>query len=69
MSLMVQETAQLLELLPESELKTINDLVKMLVRSWDPDFTKVTNEEKKRIEIADKEMSSGIYFSEEEVWS
>ena len=55
--------------LPESELKTINDLVKMLVRSWDPDFTKVTNEEKKRIEIADKEMSSGIYFSEEEVWS
>lgn len=35
---------------------------------WDPDFTKVTEEEKHRIDIADKEMRSGIYFSEVDVW-
>lgn len=39
MNAMAQETASLLEFLPEKELKTINELVKMLVRAWDPDFT------------------------------
>lgn len=58
----------MLEMLPESELKTVNDLVKLLVRSWDPDFTKVTSEEKKRLDIADAEMSRGVFFTEAEVW-
>ena len=59
---------QLLEMLPENELKTVNDLVKLLVRSWDPEFTKVTNEEKKRLDDADAEMSRGEFFTEAEVW-
>lgn len=69
MNTMAQETASLLELLPEKELKTVNELVKMLVRAWDPDFTKVTVEERKRIDEADKEMKAGIYFSDEDVWN
>lgn len=69
MNAMAQETARLLELLPEQELKTVNDLVKMLVRAWDPDFTKVTMEERQRIDAADKEMKAGIFYSEEDVWN
>ena len=69
MNTMVKETMQMLEMLPENEVKTVNDLVKLLVRSWDPDFTKVTADEKKRIDCADEEMSKGIYFTEAEVWS
>lgn len=36
---------------------------------WDSDFTKVTEEEKIRIDTATQEMENGIYFSEEEVWN
>lgn len=45
-----------------------NDLVKLLVLAWDPDFTKVTEEERSRMEIADEEMRKGIFFSEADVW-
>lgn len=36
---------------------------------WDPDFTRVTDEEKRRIDTAIEEMKNGIYFSEDEVWN
>ena len=36
--------------------------------AWDPDFTKVTPEEKKRLEEIEAEMEAGIYFTEEEVF-
>ena len=67
-SAMVKETAQMLEMLPENQVKTVNDLVKLLVLAWDPDFTKVTEEERSRMEIADEEMRKGIFFSEADVW-
>lgn len=69
MRAMVKETVQMLEMLPENEVKTINDLVKLLVRSWDPDFTKVTEEERARMDVADAELKNGIYFTEDEVWN
>ena len=69
MRAIVKETVQMLEMLPENEVKTINDLVKLLVRSWDSDLTKVTEEERARIDVADAELKNGIYFTEEEVWN
>lgn len=36
---------------------------------WDPDFTKVTKDEAHAIEIADKEMQNGIYYTEDEIWN
>lgn len=69
MRAIVKETVQMLEMLPENEVKTINDLVKLLVRSWDLDFTKVTEEERARMDVADAELKSGIYFTEDEVWN
>ena len=62
------QTAKLINLLPEDELALVNELVKKLLLAWDPDFTKVTPEEKERIDRADKEMQNGEYFTDEEVW-
>lgn len=61
-----KETIDLLELLPQDEQVLINDLVKKLVRAWDPDFTKVTEIEKSNIESALKDNET---FSHDEVWN
>ena len=36
--------------------------------SWDPDFVKLTSEEKERVDRSDAEMKAGIYYTEDEVW-
>lgn len=48
--------------------RIIYALVCKVIKAWDPDFTKVTAEEKKRIEEIDAEIKKGIYFKEEEVF-
>lgn len=47
----------------------IDLIIKRLVLAWDPDYTKLTAAEKRSLEIADKEMKNGEYFTKEEVWS
>ena len=64
-----KQTIEMLQYLPDEELKTINSLVKMLIRAWDPDFTKVTEEEGKRIEEAENQIESGEYYTDEDVWN
>lgn len=44
-------------------------MVQILVRAWDPDFTKTTSSEKKAIDSSAAEMQNGIYFNEEDVWN
>ena len=63
-----QQTIELIEMLPEKELSTINELLKLLVRTWDSDYTKVTPTEKKMLDASVKEMEQGIFFTEKEVW-
>lgn len=69
MSILTSQTIDLVKMLPEEELVTVNALLKLLVRTWDEDFTKVTPSEKTKLDKIDKEMEEGIYFSEEEVFS
>lgn len=49
--------------------KETNQFEDGLEKAWDPDFTKATKEEKKRIDNAVQEMKNGKYFSEADVWS
>ncbi|MBR4911124.1 MAG: hypothetical protein IKZ47_07400 [Clostridia bacterium] len=63
MSGITAEAARLMEALPESDKVFAYEFIKKLVLAWDPDFTKVTDEEAKRIEAAEK---SG-YIDEENV--
>ena len=70
MSVMVQKTANLLDMLPENDQTLAYELIKKLVLAWDPDFTKLTAEERKRLEIAEMEIENGETVSHEDIdWS
>ena len=62
MTQVVQESVRMLEMLPESEQELASQLIKRLVLAWDPDFTKLTLEERERLEAAEKRMDSGEYI-------
>lgn len=63
------QTAELLDILPDEDVRMVNALIKKLIIAWDPDFTKVTAKEKELLEKADAEMKRGEYISEEDFWS
>ncbi len=53
----------------EKDLKNLpkDELAKKLILAWDPDFTKVTLEERKRMEQAEKELANGEYITHEQL--
>ena len=53
MSGIVLEAARLIDALPEADKVFAYEFIKKLVLAWDPDFTKVTAEEAKKIEDAE----------------
>lgn len=53
------------EMLPEQEQELAYETVKRFVLAWDPDFTKVTPEERRRIDEAEK---SGFISDDEIDW-
>lgn len=63
------QTAELLDILPEEDVSMVNDLVKKLVAAWDPDFTKLTDKERKILEKSDLDMKNGDFVTEEDIWS
>lgn len=69
MSERVKEMFQLVDMLPETEQNFISEMIKRVVLAWDPDFTKVTEMEMKRMETAQKELEKGEYITHEDVWS
>ncbi len=50
----IKESIKLLEMLPDEELIFANQLIKKLVLAWDPDFTKLTAQEKAALYNVDK---------------
>ncbi len=53
MSSIAIEVARLIDVLPEADREFAYEFIKKLVLAWDPDFTKVTDDEAKRIEDAE----------------
>ena len=53
MSSIAMEAARLIEALPEADKVFAYEFIKKLVLAWEPDFTKVTAEEAKKIEDAE----------------
>lgn len=68
MSEKTKEMFQLVDMLPESEQNFINEMIKRVVLAWDPDFTKLTPAERKRVEQAEQELENGEFLSHDEVW-
>ena len=65
MSNIALEAARLMDALPEDDKLFAYEFIKKLVLAWDPDFTKVTPEEAKRIEAAE---NSGYVDADEIDW-
>ncbi|MCL2698614.1 MAG: hypothetical protein FWE74_11120 [Oscillospiraceae bacterium] len=59
MSVMVQKTVNLLDMLPENDQTLAYEIIKKLVLAWDPDFSKLTPDEQERLEIAELEIANG----------
>ena len=49
----IEQTVTMLEMLPTQEQNLALELVKRLVLAWDPDFTKLTPDERTRLEAAE----------------
>ena len=54
MSAIQKEIGEMLEILPDEEQRLVLEFVKRLVLAWDPDFTKVTPQEREAVEHAEK---------------
>ena len=67
MTQVVQESVRMLEMLPESEQELASQLIKRLVLAWDPDFTKLTPEERKQLEAAEERIDSGEYVKDSDI--
>jgi hypothetical protein len=53
MSKVAMDVARMVDMLPDEDKNFAYEFVKKMVKAWDPDFTKVTPEEAKRIEAAE----------------
>lgn len=65
MSSIVMEAARLMDALPEADKAFAYEFIKKLVLAWDPDFTKLTAEEAKRIDDAE---NSGYVDADDIDW-
>jgi len=63
MSEIAMDAARLMNMLPESDQSFAYEFIKKLVLAWDPDFTKLTPEEARRL----KEAEAGEFFDESEI--
>ncbi len=67
MTQVVQESVRMLEMLPESEQRFASQLIKRLVLAWDPDYTKLTPEERRQLEEAEQRIDQGEYVTDQEI--
>ena len=67
MTQIVKESLKMLEMLPESEQEFASQFIKRLVIAWDPEFTKLTCEERKSLEDAEKRMDNGEYIRDSDI--
>lgn len=66
MSDIAMNAAQLIDMLPDSDKNLAYELIKKLVLAWDPDFTKLTAEERQQLD----EAKAGGFVAEEDIdWS
>lgn len=65
MSDMAMDAARLMDMLPDEDKSFAYEFIKKLVKAWDPDFTKVTPDEARRIEAAEQ---SGFIAEDDIDW-
>ena len=71
MSAITLNIIKMVDMLPESEQRFAEEFIKRLVLAWDPDFTKLTEAERARLEEAaqiDAAEKSGYILDENIDW-
>jgi len=63
MSEIAMDAARLINMLPEGDQHFAYEFIRKLVLAWDPDFTKLTPEEARRL----KEAEEGEFMDESEI--
>ncbi len=53
MSDKTMQIAHMIDMLPEADKNLAYELIKKLVLAWDPDYTKLTPEERKQLEASE----------------
>lgn len=66
MSAIAKDIAKMVDILPESDQELAYEFMKKLILAWDPDYTKVTDEERKSIKEAEE---SGFVAEEDIDWN
>jgi hypothetical protein len=59
MSAITKQITNMVDLLPEAEQNLAYEFVKRMVLAWDPDYTKVTPDERSRIDRSLEELKNG----------
>ncbi|MCL1807148.1 MAG: hypothetical protein FWG31_05545 [Oscillospiraceae bacterium] len=67
MSVIAQRAANMLDMLPEQDQTLAFELIKKMVLAWDPDYTKLTPEERQELEFAEREIENGDVISHEDI--
>ncbi len=63
----VKKATVLLNILPENEQNFALEIIKKLVRAWDPDYTKLTPSEKAALDEAEEDMIENGTISHEDI--
>jgi len=67
MSELAQKAASMLDMLPIDEQQLAYEMLKRIVRAWDPDFTKLTPAEAEALRMAEAEVDRGETVSGDEI--
>lgn len=62
-----EKTISMLEMLPEDDVNLVYMMVERLIKTWDPDFTKLTSDEADELRKIISEMDNGEYVSDDEI--
>ena len=67
MSEIAMNAAHMIDMLPDPDKNLAYELIKKLVLAWDPDFTKLTTEEAKQLEEAERNFQNGDVVNHDEI--
>lgn len=67
MTYLAQQIAHMVDMLPESEQNLASEFVKRLVLAWDPDFVKLTMNEREKLLKAEEEISHGDFVNQNDI--
>jgi len=67
MSTQTRQIVDMLDMLPEEERNFACEMLRKIVLAWDPDFTKLTPDEARRLEVGRQQIADGMFYQSDEI--